>query len=369
MVRQTTQKKLLEIARDVDKEFPSIVRRGADLRTAREERRLSWGYNIHADRADFVLRSIKTGGTAADWARSYIAKNGENLRKRFDIDIRHEIVGPARVPVANLSTNEYPACRAALEGALRPGSSIGNEFGGAGSIGLVVVVEPKSEEPFLAVTTAAHVLALTNEMRKHKEVASPAQSDSEEPKASDVIGEYHDGTLLVRQIEGAAAATRGNRSDVAIVRISDEVLSRQSRTIARFNQVPHPDDPSNQDRSLSITEIVPGENIHDYVDETVYKVGRTTWFTEGRLELASAGNITPKMHNGNYYNYVNLAVVEFPKDKDFTQPGDSGALVYTRDGKALGFIVGVEDKTSFFCPAHTLHFHNSRLYDPRRDDF
>jgi hypothetical protein len=40
-------------------------------------------------------------------------------------------------------------------------------------------------------------------MRDYREVASPAQADRDDPKSSDVIGQYHDGTLLVRQIKVA----------------------------------------------------------------------------------------------------------------------------------------------------------------------
>ncbi len=369
MVRQATRKKLVQLTKTVEKAFPSIVNRGGKMRTAREGQRLSWGYNVAKDKAVFVLRSVNETGSAADWAREYIAKYAEKLRESHSIDLRLETVGPARAPVPNLSTTDYPPCREALEAVLRPGTSIGNEFGGAGSIGLVVVVEPEKEEPFLALTTAAHVLSLTNEMRNNREVASPAQSDRDEPKASDVIGEYYDGTLLVRQSEGTPGTSQANKADVAIVEISEDVLIKKSKEIDKLNLVPHPDDPENRNKAVAITEIVPKENISDYVDDTVYKVGRTTGYTYGRLELATAGNITPKMHNGLFYKYENLGVIEFPKDKDFSQPGDSGGLVYTREGKALGFIVAVEDKTSLFCPASTLNIYNTRLFNPKLDDF
>jgi hypothetical protein len=361
--------RLAQLASAVEKSFPAIVSRGGELRIAREGRRLSWGYCMDKDQAAFVFRAVSENGTAVSWARDYIAENAENLRDNFGIDLRIEIVGAARAPMPNLSAGEYPATKQALEAVLRPGSSIGNEAGGAGSLGLVVVVEPESDEPFLAVTTAAHVLSLTQEMRDYREVASPAQADRDDPKSSDVIGQYHDGTLLVRQQAKGVARGRGNRSDLAIVRIAEDVLEKRTRVIDKLNHVPHPDDPDNPKKRIPITGIVPKERIHDYVDETIYKIGRTSGHTCGRLDLATAGNITPKMHNGAYYRYEDLGVVEFPKDKDFSQPGDSGALVYAKDGKALGFIVGVEDKSSLFCPASTLTIYNCRLYNPDKDDF
>jgi hypothetical protein len=49
--------------------------------------------------------------------------------------------------------------------------------------------------------------------------------------------------------------------------------------------------------------------------------------------------------------YREMLAIKGNNNKPFSLPGDSGALVYTEDYKALGFVVGGSDSHTFLCSA------------------
>ena len=72
----------------------------------------------------------------------------------------------------------------------------------------------------------------------------------------------------------------------------------------------------------------------------VFKVGRTTGVTRGRLRGVNTTPVPIKIGAKNYL-YENLGyITPLEASVPFSKPGDSGALVYSKDGKAVGFVVG-----------------------------
>lgn len=370
MVGRAAHSEVLRIGKDAEKAFPPIVVRGRKAILAPEDLRLSWGYTQFSDYFDVRFRAVREGGRAVKWARQYVKSQGPRLAKEHQIRLAVDVVGPARIAKPNLSLGRYPACAYSLQPVVRPGSSIGGPYGGAGSIGLVVVVTPEDGVPILAVTTAAHVAGLTDEMRGYNSYTSPSPGDSDEPQARHVLGPYHNGTLLSPISEETPTVARGNKSDLALIEIRDDL--RGWRRIDKLNHVPVP--VLNKWEIISdlspITGVVAKRDIRKYVNQTVFKIGRTTAITSGKLLLANAGHVTIRMHDDKFYRYEDLSIVEFSGKREFSKAGDSGGLVYTQDLKAMGFVVGVENNNSLFFSLSVLfEKYGCRLYNPATDNF
>jgi hypothetical protein len=71
----------------------------------------------------------------------------------------------------------------------------------------------------------------------------------------------------------------------------------------------------------------------------VFKVGRTSAFTAGFM-FACFGTPKSIVSRSNSYLYEDYCVVEAkPPFKQFSDNGDSGAVVYTENRKVVGFVV------------------------------
>lgn len=76
----------------------------------------------------------------------------------------------------------------------------------------------------------------------------------------------------------------------------------------------------------------------------VFKIGRTTKLTTGRIRGFNLGREIkyPYEFNGlkAKCKYSNLISIEGVGDNSFSQPGDSGSIVFDEDGSAIGLVIG-----------------------------
>jgi hypothetical protein len=87
-----------------------------------------------------------------------------------------------------------------------------------------------------------------------------------------------------------------------------------------------------RDRHISSTFV-------DFIDEgdTVYKVGRTTGPTEGRVTAFDVDNVVVNYDVGNL-RFDNQVEIEGTGNRSFSDGGDSGALVVDRDMRPVGLL-------------------------------
>jgi hypothetical protein len=57
-----------------------------------------------------------------------------------------------------------------------------------------------------------------------------------------------------------------------------------------------------------------------------------------------------KLPDGKIYVYTDVIAVRRLESSPFSSPGDSGSLVYTEDGLALGLIIGATDELTYVSP-------------------
>ena len=221
------------------------------------------------------------------------------------------------------------------------GTSIGNIRGNPGSVGCVCKVKSKSKGDYLALTSAAHVLSMLNTAKKGDPIISPGYPDGDRI-LNNKIGMLADFTFLNHYSDEEKWASLLNHEDIALVRLD----SPEDWPDATF--VPIPDEPS---KKREVREIVEGQQMLDYLGKTVFKVGRTSGLTGGTFEVVAIQQSPIRLPDGRTYIYRDLLAVKGNEDKPFSLPGDSGALVYTDDFKALGFVVGGSDSHTFVCNA------------------
>ena len=220
------------------------------------------------------------------------------------------------------------------------GTSIGNIRGSPGSVGCLVTVRSKSRE-YLGATSAAHVLSMLNKADRGDPIISPGHPDG--PNILDnKIGTLADFTFLNHYSDDEKWANLINHADIAVVKL-DEANDWPETTL-----VPIPAEPS---RKKKIVEVVKKEELLTYIGEKAFKMGRSSGLTVGTFDVVSIKQSPIRLPDGRTYIYRDMIAVKGEGDKPFSLPGDSGALVYTHDFKALGFVVGGSDTYTFVCTA------------------
>ncbi len=219
-----------------------------------------------------------------------------------------------------------------------PGLSIGHYRGFPGTTGCIVRVRNKNE--FVGVLSAAHVLSMNNSADSGDPVLQPGSPDG--PRVlSNRIGEIADYTYLSHYQESEDEEFPRNGADVGVVKLQPETGA------AAANLVPNPRNP---DRKMKIVEVEEAQTLFGRIGKKVYKRGRTTGFTTGVLEFTHIKRLPIRLPNGRVYLYDDAFCIKGENKKPFSQPGDSGSLVYTSDGVGLGLIVGGSDRYSFASP-------------------
>lgn len=221
---------------------------------------------------------------------------------------------------------------------LFPGFSVSHFTAYAGSIGCFVQARVGRRD-HLGFLGSSHVLASMNLARRGDPVLAPGYPDG--PKTLETqIGTLENFAYLVHHRERRPRGQSLNTTDVAFVALLDE------SDCPPFNLVPMATRP---DHSKKIKDVVELEEVPKYLGKKVFKSGRTTGWTRGTFEGHSTEPHTIELPDGNRYIYEHLFLIKGIRG-DFSQPGDSGSLIYTSDTRALGLIVGASSKYTLAAP-------------------
>ena len=293
---------------------------------------LSWGITRKNRKFSVIILVSEEGGPA-----HRIAKD---IEQGYGGIVCSQVIGSAHgIPKGwDPQNDEFKAARP-LNMGIFPGASISHHVGFPGTVGCIVR-SARLGENSLGLLTASHVLSLDNIADQDDRVFVPAVQDGRGLK-SEQCGTLVDYTVLpdFRSLLNG----RANQFccvDVAMVKQGDRAPF-PGQTI-----VPNPSDIN---QMMPLKGVIGGEQATRYINRPVFKLGRTTGFTVGLLNVVGLQR-QPIWLNEKQYHYMNILAVKARKGAPFSRAGDSGALVYTKDGWALGLVIGGTDELSFVTP-------------------
>jgi hypothetical protein len=216
----------------------------------------------------------------------------------------------------------------------RPGRSVAHCRYFAGSLGAYVKYQDEETDRLLrGFIGASHVLSNMVDCERGNHIYSPGPPDEQR------VARFHYGSLfnwvpLVHYSDQADPDLILNDVDVALVTLKDFMPTAA-------NVVPDPDDPS---KLIQVEGVLSPTDVRDHTLDDVFMIGRTTKFSRGRLTATDIEQYPVRMPNRRNYMFKELCLVDSGEPKrPFSQPGDSGAIVYVvknNKAKALGFVVG-----------------------------
>jgi hypothetical protein len=317
-----------KISEKLTQETPIIVETDGIPKLQPPDKRLSWAITKREGQFAVCLL-VEQNDT---WA----ARRAEVLQAQYKDEVTLTVAG-----VAHSSKVEEPV-QYEKQAQLSPGLSIGHIRGYPGTLGCIVRVNSSSKD-YLGIISASHVLAINNTAEIGDPVLHPGYPDGPRVLTSRV-GVLDNFTYLVHHQKDPEDDNEGsepsNTEDVAVVKLDDQQRCPQ------INWVPNPKDP---DRRIQLKGHLSIDETIRRIAEPVYKVGRTSKFTKGILEHAVV-HYPIRLPDRKVYVYKNIFDVSFTNGEAFSQPGDSGSIVYTSDGKAVGLIIGGSHKYSFVSP-------------------
>ena len=322
---------LAEALTSVNERLPVVVGSGEGhgLRMQEPDRRLSWG--IARRQSAQVVRLLVERDNSKAMAEA------DSLAREFPKFVDTRVIGRAQ------SAKPEAARRTFLAEGLYSGASIGHYRGTPGSIGALVKSRHKKED-WLGVTSAAHVLGRGNQSQKGEQVLAPGPPDG--PRTTDAVcGHLERYNLLTHFSQSSPGDNYLCCADLAVVRIAEECEHERPG----FTSVV---DPATRVNGVRLRGSLSQGDAIGRIDEFVYKVGRTSDLTRGRLDLVGVQRQAIQLPDGRVYLYSDVLVVR-GTDGEFSQPGDSGALVYTHDFHALGFVIGGAGDLTFVSPVDT----------------
>lgn len=248
-------------------------------------------------------------------------QRGEGAAYRRALEIKEMAKGEAKIEI--LPTVEVPPRgevpeegRIRLTNRIRPleiGISIGHLEGGAGTLGAFVELEDGSP----AILSNNHVMALFNNAEPGNYIYQPGRQDVSRQMATNRIARLHDYVELSRSIR--------NHVDSAIAVIRDDITFR-GNTIPHGVRHPRPGELVKLGDPLKLT-----------ANTVVSKIGRTTGFRQGFVTAIALDNVPVRTPIGNLMFDDTIEIEWFPDREPFTQPGDSGSLVFVEeDLSAIG---------------------------------
>jgi hypothetical protein len=318
-------KPLTERLLEVNKQLPVVVGEGKSLRIQSPDNRMSWGIARRDDKFVAVILYEKENSRSQSEAEA-IAKSHPSL-------VETKVLGRA------YSVNPRGKGRKTLVSPLHPGASIGHIQGFPGTIGCIARSIREGED-WVGVTSAAHVLSITNTADRGDPIIAPGHPDGPKSNANRCgsLARF----IYLTHFKDLKGANLLNCQDVALVQIAEEYEGE-------IPDVTWVIDPQTE-RPMRLQGIIGQDALFDHSGETIYKVGRTTDLTQGTLDLVGLQRQAIQLPDGRLYIYTDVMTVERMGSKAFSEPGDSGALVYTADGRAIGFVIGGTDQTTFVSP-------------------
>lgn len=302
-----------------------------DWRPPDEDRALTWALSKKEDQ--FVISIL------AEQEDSWATRQAKELEKLFPESVVWTTTGEAQSTYPDTGYAPHAVSRQ-----IRPGVSIGHGRFRAGTLGCLVKVAG-DESDTIGVLTAAHVVALNESVKEEDKIYSPGKPEIGKALVNDdVIGRLDNYVELIPIIKYEPGQDIFQSIDIAFVRIETK------RKIPKWNEVPNPSDPEN--KSIRIRSVVPEDEMPNFINQKVYKFGRTTGFTVGKLVHHHIAQREIKLPNNKLYLYTEIfAVAAAASGEPFSRPGDSGAAVYTEEGSLLGFVIGADDSTTLCCMA------------------
>jgi hypothetical protein len=191
--------------------------------------------------------------------------------------------------------------------------SIGHSDGDAGTLGAFVSDEDDRE----CILSNNHVLALMGQADVRDAIFQPGSPDQRPLRGTFKIAELSDFAVISKKA--------WNTADSAIATLVDGI-DHESNKIPEGLGFPSEGrlitGPPDADALMQL--------LRKY--EPVCKIGRTTGLTEGRLSAIALDNVPVKTSIGNLVFNDVLEITWKSKKTPFSQPGDSGSLVFTKKG-------------------------------------
>jgi hypothetical protein len=250
--------------------------------------------------------------------------------------------------------------REILDQSWLPGRSVGHADADSGSVGLFVEVTPETKRkanydpdaPMTAFVSAAHVLAPpTNNAEVGDHILSPCPpfakrvATNRQAKLVDFV------PLKISPHTSLGPRSRTNEFDVAVAALQKPVQTH--------NRVPKPEpkgDGGWEPGGLTqLSMLVPRDMLKQLLEdkEPVFKIGRKTGFSYGALTSVTAPTTLLQLPDGSPIFYKNLCCIASQGRAPFADGGDSGAVIYTKDLRIVGFVVGSRGNDTFFYHAKT----------------
>ncbi|MCK1517334.1 hypothetical protein IVB22_33490 [Bradyrhizobium sp. 190] len=323
--------KIANCLADANRDMPPIVRAligDSSYRPQAADRQISWGVTRRDNKLKVALLVEK--------AHSHAAEIADRIGAAYP--------GSVVQLTAARAHSSAPQAKVHRAWSLAPGSSIGHTEGFPGSIGcLVRSLEDGEDWPGLV--SASHVLSKSNRAKSGDAILVPGHPDG--PRISNhQCGSLARFLILPDYDQDLLESNYLCCTDAALVKFERQKNCRH--TLPEATYVP---DPKNPDKLMAVCEVIGGDVVAERLGERVYKMGRTTGLTDGILDLVGVQRQIILI-SGKEYVYTNvLGVRQAPgRDKPFSQPGDSGSLVYTHDGKGIGLIIGGSESISWLSP-------------------
>jgi len=303
-----------------------------DWRPPEVDRRLTWALSKKMN--EIVVTIL------AEHEDTWATRQAKELEQRFPEIVVWTTTGEAQSSYPDSSFAPHATCRE-----IRPGVSIGHSRFRAGTLGCVVNVAGTDRDQ-LGVLTAAHVVALNESVKKGDRIYSPGKPEiGNAVTVRDAIGRLDNYVDLTPVIGYQVGDDIFQSIDIAFIK-----LEGSERRVPRWNEVPDPKDPAT--RLIRLKQVVPEKDMSRFINQPVFKFGRTSGFTRGKLIYHHIAQREIKLPNNQLYLYTELfGVVSADGKSRFSRPGDSGAPIYSADGRLLGFIIGADDSVSLCCMA------------------
>jgi hypothetical protein len=264
--------------------------------------------------------------------------------RTFKLQPEIHVIGKAQAVGRNtLPNGEAPII------AHRPGRAVGHFRGQAGTLGLYV--SSSSNSNVVGFCSASHVLLWSvRDTSRDTPVLSPAPPPERLRNDANTYGRYMAGKFLVPYTRPDAPDITFNSADIAWA-----YLERPG-DFPDGNFVP---DPQNSDSLVKLRGILMPEELKERVFARrekpfrVFKIGQSSGFTAGEM-FACFG--TPKTVNIRRESYLYddyCVIAPHPPFERFSLNGDSGAVVYTEDLMAVGFVVA--GTSHAYTLAHVAH--------------
>ena len=218
-----------------------------------------------------------------------------------------------------------------------PGASIGHVHGYPGTLGCFV--RSHEPDPWVGAISASHVLGRNGKSTAGETILSPGHPDG--PKSSDAKIGTLERFIYLTHFEDPSDNYLCCQ-DVAIVKLSE--VDKYEIPEVTWAWCPKED----FKRLFPIKKVIGGREVAERLGQPVYKVGRTTGPTRGILDIVGLQR-QPIRIDKRHYIYSNLLAVRC-ENEPFSKSGDSGALVYTEDGCAIGMVIAGTDQFTFVSP-------------------